>query len=99
MAVALDPGGQPSALFVSGEFGVPSVADGDTVFEVLQGTAIVASVPVMVRIRKDAETLTAAERGLFLSALARLNDSGVYQLIRDCHVADSVNEAHFEDGF
>jgi tyrosinase len=99
MAVALDPGGQPSALFVSGEFGVPSVADGDTVLEVLQGTAIVASVPVMVRIRKDAETLTAAERGLFLSALAQLNDSGVYQLIRDCHVADSVNEAHFEDGF
>src|SRR5271166_1039765 len=99
LSTNLDPGGRPSALFVSGEFGAPSVADADTVLEVVQGTTIVASLPVMVRIRKDAETLNAAERSRFLSALAKLNDSGSYQLIRDCHTGDTFKEAHFEDGF
>ncbi len=38
LSVDLDPNGQPAILFVAGEFGVPSQADGDAALEVRQGT-------------------------------------------------------------
>lgn len=101
LSVNLDPAGQPTMLFVSGEFGAPSIDDGDAVLEVRQDTTTIASVPLMVRIRKDAETLTGAERDRFLRALAGLTagGAGTYQKVRDCHVEDSLAEAHGEDGF
>jgi tyrosinase len=99
----LDHRGRPSALFVAGEFGLPSRADGDTTLEVLRPptTTVVASVPLMVRVRKDAETLTVAERNRFLRALARLNDRGAgkFRDFRNTHTDDTTDEAHFFDGF
>ena len=99
----LDHRGRPSALFVAGEFGLPSRADGDTTLEVLRPptTTVVTSVPLMVRVRKDAETLTVAERDRFLRAIARLNDRGAgkFRDFRNMHTDDTTDEAHFFDGF
>jgi tyrosinase len=103
LEVRLDHRGRPSSLFVAGEFGAPSRADGDAVLEVRRGTTttVLASVPMMVRIRKNAETLTAAERNRFLRALARLNDrgAGIFRDFRNVHTDDTSDEAHGLDGF
>ena len=58
--LSLAANGTPTAFFVSGRFGSPSRADRDAVIQVrpATGTQVIASVPMMVRIRKDAETLT-----------------------------------------
>ena len=63
--------------FMAGQFGRPSVAFGDVTVVATVGTAIVGSAPVMVRVRKDANTLLPFERNRLLSALARLNNQGI----------------------
>ncbi len=62
---------------------------------------MIATTPLMVRIRKDAETLTTAERDRFLSALARLNDrgAGLFRDFRATHTDDTSDEAHGNEGF
>jgi tyrosinase len=99
----LDHRGGPTALLVAGEFGFPSRADRDTTLEVLRGTSttVVGSIRLMVRIRKDAETLTTAERGRFLRAMSRLNDRGAgpFRDFRNTHLDDTSDEAHGLDGF
>ena len=103
VTVDLDHRGRPTALFVAGEFGLPSVRDRDTTLEVVRDstTKVVASAPLMVRIRKDAEALTVAERGRFLRAMAKLNDrgAGAFRDFRNTHLNDTSDEAHGLDGF
>ena len=55
----------------------------------------------MVRVRKDATTLTAAERDRFLSAFARFNDRGLgrFSDFRNVHTQAGSPEAHFRAGF
>ena len=50
--------GSPVDVLLSGEFMAPSVEDGDAVLEAVVDGEVVAQVPFMVRVRKDAETLT-----------------------------------------
>jgi tyrosinase len=92
-----------SDFFVSGRFGAPSRADGDAVLQVrpAANTQVITNVPMMVRIRKDAETLTTAEKRRFLSALARLNNqgTGLFRDFRAVHTDDTSDEAHGLDGF
>ncbi|MGH3984256.1 MAG: tyrosinase family protein [Pseudonocardiaceae bacterium] len=102
LALAVD--GTPQPFVVAGRFGSPSSADGDAPLEVRQqgaGSALLASFPTMVRIRKDANGLTDSERGRLLVALARLNDQGqgLFQSYRDTHRDISSDEAHGLDGF
>jgi tyrosinase len=82
--------------FVAGKFGRPSVNDGDVTLEARVGTTLVGAVPVMVRIRKDANTLTSAERDRFVSAFAKLNNQGLGRFtdFRDMHTAQSSRQAH-----
>ena len=79
LSLALDPGGAPAPFFLSGRFPAASRTDGDAVLQVRlkPGTQVISSTPTMVRIRKDAERLTTAERNRFLSALALLNNGGL----------------------
>jgi tyrosinase len=87
--------------WVGGKFGNASTADSDTSIVVADGTRTVLDVPVMVRVRKDANTLTSAERDRFLAALSRLNDAGagVFQVFREMHVGRATEEAHGRTGF
>jgi tyrosinase len=87
--------------FAAGKFGQPSVNIGDVNIEARVGTTLVGSVPVMVRIRKNAETLTAGERDRFVSAFAKLNNQGLgrYADFRNMHVTVSLPQAHGAPGF
>ena len=76
LSLQLPIDGASVPFFALGRFGQPSVSDGDVSIEVRAETTVIEQVPVMVRIRKNANTLTPAERDRFLSALAQLNDQG-----------------------
>lgn len=87
--------------FVAGRFGRPSVNNGDVTIEARNGAALVGSVQVMVRIRKNANTLTTGERDRFVSAFAQLNNQGLGRFVdfRDMHTAAGDAEAHGGPGF
>ncbi|MGN9914253.1 tyrosinase family protein [Phytohabitans sp. LJ34] len=60
------------------------------------------SKPVMVRVRKDANTLSAGERDRFTTALATLNDqgAGLFRDFREMHRQQvALNQAHGAPGF
>ena len=87
--------------FVAGRFGRPSVNNGDVRIEARRGNTLVGSVPVMVRIRKNAQRLTPGERDRFVAALAQLNNRGMgrFTVFRDMHTDASDREAHGGPGF
>lgn len=97
LVLQLPSDGTPVDFWVAGEFQNPSTDYGDAVIEAVDATQTqVGSCDLMVRIRKDATTLTGAERDRFLVALGRLNDAGrgPFQSYRDTHVANAQDEAH-----
>jgi tyrosinase len=87
--------------FVAGRFGRPSVKNEDVRIEARAGTTLVGSVRVMVRIRKNANTLTPEERDRFVSAFAQLNNQGAGRFadFRDMHTQVSSPQAHGAPGF
>lgn len=87
--------------FVAGRFGRPSVNNGDVRIEARAGTTLVGSVAVMVRIRKNANSLTAAERNRFVAAFAQLNNQGVGRFadFRNMHTDVSSPQAHGAPAF
>jgi tyrosinase len=101
LAVTVPVNGTSVPFFVAGRFGQPSVDDGDVVIEARAGGALVGSVPVMVRVRKNANNLTVGERDRFVSAFARLNDQGMGRFadFRDMHTAVSSPQAHGAPAF
>ena len=90
-------------LFVAGRFGRPSVADKDAVIQaVLAGTnTVLSTTRLMVRIRKNANTLTAQERNRLVSAFALLNNRGMgrFSDFRNMHTDLTSPEAHFNAAF
>lgn len=88
--------------FVAGQFGRPSVSAGDVTIEARFGTTLVGSVPVMVRVRKNANNLTAGERDRFIAAMAQLNNQGLGRFVdfREMHrTSISLAQAHGAPGF
>jgi tyrosinase len=79
----------------------PSVSNGDVTLEARVGTTLVGSVRLMVRVRKNANALTAGERDRFVAALAQLNNQGLgrFKDFRDMHTSVSDPEAHRAAGF
>jgi tyrosinase len=81
---------------VAGQYMRPSTRDRDAVIVARTagvGGATLGRKELMVRVRKDANTLTREERDLFLNALARLNARGGYAVFQQIHsVVDS--QAH-----
>jgi tyrosinase len=97
--VSLPSNGQATEVWVGGKAGFPSISFGDVALEVRVKAdgALLGSRDTMVRIRKDANVLTAAERDRFLSALATLNGNGMgrFKDFRDMHVGGAPDkEAH-----
>lgn len=107
LALTLPATGEPQPFFVAGEFGQPSRALGDATLQARgPQTAggpgpVLASVPVTVRVRKDATTLTAQERDDFLSAMGSLNAGGQggFKAFRDMHRLFANDEEHGNVGF
>jgi tyrosinase len=93
--------GSSVSFFVAGQFGRPSVNNGDVTIQARNGATPVGSVPVMVRIRKNANVLTTAERDRFVAAFARLNNQGLGRFadFRNMHTTVSSPQAHGAAGF
>ena len=93
--------GTSVAFFVAGRFGRPSVNNGDVTIQARNGATLVGSVPLMVRIRKNANTLTAGERNRFVAAFAQLNNQGLGRFVdfRNMHTNVSSPQAHGAPGF
>lgn len=76
MTLSLPQDGTPRPFAVAGLFGEPSTNDKDAVIEAHQGAALgplLGTQRLMVRVRKNANTLTTAERNRFLNALRTLH--------------------------
>jgi tyrosinase len=103
LSLSLPVSGAPVRFFVAGEFGRPSIALGDAVIEArgAGSLGVLGTRPVTVRVRKNAQRLSAAERDRFLAALATLNGggSGRFRDFRDMHVAVADREEHGNVGF
>lgn len=102
LTLALPIDGSPVPFTVAGRFGEPSTADGDAAIVARDSAgAEVGALPLMVRVRKDADTFTEAERDRFLSAFSRLNDAGngPFTQFREAHTNASAPQAHGDAGF
>jgi tyrosinase len=101
LTVPVPINGTSVPFFVAGKFGRPSVNNGDVRIEARTRTTLVGSVPVMVRIRKNANALTVGERNRFVAAFAQLNDQGAGRFadFRKMHTDVSSPQAHGAPGF
>ena len=89
--------------FTAGEFGRASVNLDDVRIEARKGNGnqVVGSTPCTVRIRKNANSLTNAERDRFITAFAQLNNRGAggFTAFREMHTNVSSPQAHGAPGF
>ena len=102
LTLAVPINGSSVPFFTAGQLGKPSVNNGDVTIEARAGATLVGSAPVMVRVRKNANTLTAGERDRFVAALAQLNNQGLGRFVdfRDMHATSiSLAQAHGAPGF
>jgi len=103
LPLTLPANGSPVDFFIAGRFGRPSMADRDAAIQVINASDAreLSITRLMVRIRKNANNLTIAERDRFLSALARLNDRGMgrFSDFRNIHRSAANDEAHGFAGF
>jgi len=101
LSLTVPTNGTSVSFFTAGKFGRPSLANGDVTVEARAGNTLLGSVPVMVRVRKNANKLTPDERDLFVYAYARLNNQGAGRFadFRDMHREDGDREAHRGPGF
>lgn len=103
LRLLVPPGAATLRFWTGGRFGSASRADRDTsiVFSRAPLGPSILIVPVMVRIRKNANNLTDGERDRFIAALAQLNDRGTgpFRFFRDMHVSEATDEGHFDSGF
>lgn len=93
VVVPIDPDGDWTNFSVMGASA--STNGKDVVIEVLldNGT-VVASLPVMVRVRKDARDLTDVERLAFLQAVRRLHDADLFEKYWRAHQAAFYHDIH-----
>lgn len=101
LSLPLPTNGTAVPFFVDGKFGSPSSNNGDVTIQAAVGGTVVGSVPVMVRVRKNANALTPGERDRFVAAFAQLNNHGAGRFadFRDMHTAVSSPQAHGAPGF
>jgi tyrosinase len=98
MNLTIPPGKQDVEFYVGGKFGfpskvttgdTPSVADReddkDTTLQVECNGIVVAELPVFIRVRKNANTLTPAERDRFLNAMGALKKGSNFKKIEQMH--------------
>jgi tyrosinase len=99
----------PVKFFAAGKFPKASSNDKDASIEVVVdgSSTVLSQTPLMVRVRKNAATLTTGERDRFIGALATFNAKGLgkFKDIRAMHVSAALDESHgagpddFQDAF
>jgi len=101
VTITVPADGSPAEFWMAGRFRNPSRAFGDAAIAVIQNDTLLGSIPAMVRMRKNANTLTDGERDSFLNALSVLNGQGTgrFRDLRAMHVAVADGEAHRNSGF
>lgn len=101
--LSLPVDGAPVPFFVAGAFNQPSRELHDAVVQarLTQKTTVVGERTLMVRVRKDATTLTDAERDRFLQAFGVLNGRGTgrFKDFREMHIRGTLSESHGNVGF
>lgn len=85
LPLTLPEDGSPVRFYVAGEFSNPSLRDKDAVIEAQVSWGPIGRMAVMVRIRKDANTLTTSERDRFLWAVFNLNAHADYETFQEVH--------------
>ncbi len=99
--------GSPVVVWIAGKFQSASRDFGDVFAEAqeiengqLTGPTL-ASLPIMVRVRKNAESLILRERNRFLSAMAVLNGQGRgrWTDLRDMHLGEAYEQIHSNYSF
>lgn len=94
--------GSEVSFYMGGKFGSPSFHNQDGAVSVHDAgnNNVLHQRTLMVRIRKDANVLTDAERDRFLTAFATLNsDVSAYQVFLDDHNAAAYSEIHRRPSF
>jgi tyrosinase len=105
LILTVEPGVAEGAFFVAGEFGFPSAAKDDaaiTASVIAANPPVEVTQPLTVRVRKNANKMTAQEVDRFLFALAQVNDQGrgPFQAIRDMHrTSPALVQAHTSQTF
>lgn len=101
LTVAVPINGTSVPFFVAGKFGRASVNNGDVRIEARNGATLVGAVRLMVRVRKNANTLTPGEIGRFVTAFAQLNNQGLGRFadFRNMHTNVSSPQAHGAPAF
>ncbi len=103
LSLTLPLDGTPVPFFLAGKFGHPSADDKDASLQVADaaGSTVLSVTQLMVRVRKNANALTPAERDRFRAAMATLNDRGRgrFSDFRDMHTSVALGEAHGNAGF
>jgi tyrosinase len=110
LALALPGNGAWVSFVIAGKFGSPSTNDKDTIIEAhlnAANGALVGTKALMVRVRKNGNNLTAAERSRFLMALRAFRNQGGgsnYLMFQEMHrLATTVgvvgDQAHGQPAF
>ncbi len=107
LALSLPANGDWVPFVIAGEFGTPSINDKDTIIEAHQNSAagpVLGTKALMVRIRKDANTITASERDRLLFAWQKFRNqvgSMNYILVQEMHrlASSAGDEAHMQPAF
>ncbi len=91
---------------IAGKFGTPSTNDKDTIVQAhlnLANGAVIGTKALMVRVRKNGNTLTASERSRFLFALRNFRNQlgSNYVLFQEMHrlATTAGDEAHSQPAF
>lgn len=100
-SIKLPLDGTSVRFWVLGQFPKASTSDGDVLVRVAKGSTVLAETPVMVRVRKNANTLTAEERDRFVAAMATLNNQGTGRFadFRNMHTNAASPQAHGAPAF
>jgi tyrosinase len=104
LPLTLPTSGAPVAFWVGGDIAAPSRDYGDAAVNAMlapANTVVAGTRQLMVRVRKNAATLTPTERDRFLAAMGTLNGNGLgrFRDFRDMHVNVASPEEHGDSGF
>jgi tyrosinase len=101
LALTVPIDGTTVPFFTAGKFGQPSTNNGDVKIEARVGNTLVGSVGLMVRIRKNANKLTNAERDRFIAAFAKLNNQGLgrFSDFNNMHKSPNLTQSHNAPAF